>query len=111
MSNSSSTPGSGRFKLLDELAEEFAARNRRGEKPTLKEYTDRYPELAEAIRDLFPAMAEIQCVEDGWAQATGPGPSQPAEAAPVLGQMGDFRIVRAIGRGGWGRSTRPSRCR
>ena len=37
-----------------------------------------------------------------WGQATGPGPSQPAEAVPVLGQVGDFRIGREIGRGGMG---------
>jgi hypothetical protein len=38
---------SGKYDLLDQLAEEFAARFRRGERPALKEYTDRYPELAE----------------------------------------------------------------
>jgi hypothetical protein len=32
---------SGQYDLLDRLAEEFAARFRRGERPSLKEYTDR----------------------------------------------------------------------
>jgi hypothetical protein len=34
------------YDLLDRLAEEFAARIRRGERPAVKSYTDRYPELA-----------------------------------------------------------------
>ena len=36
------------------LAEEFAARLRRGEHPSLKEFIDRYPEHADDIRELFP---------------------------------------------------------
>jgi eukaryotic-like serine/threonine-protein kinase len=40
---------SEQYNLLDQLAEESAARFRRGERPSLKEYTNRYPELAEAI--------------------------------------------------------------
>ena len=38
---------SEQYNLLDQLAEEFAERFRRGERPALKEYTERYPELAE----------------------------------------------------------------
>ncbi len=102
MPSSTSTPGSGQFGLLDDLAQEFAARNRRGERPTLKEYTDRYPELADAIRDLFPAMVEMHFAEAELPHATGPGPSQPAPTAPALRQVGDYRIDREIGRGGMG---------
>jgi serine/threonine protein kinase/WD40 repeat protein len=83
---------SSKYVLLDQLAEEFAARYRRGERPNLQEYIDRHPELADDIRDLFPAMAQIeQAKEDG--QATAPLP---------LDQIGDFRIIREIGRGGMG---------
>jgi tetratricopeptide (TPR) repeat protein len=95
-------PGAGRFKLLDELAEEFAARCRRGERPELTEYTDRYPDLADEIRDLFPAMAEIQHVEGQWHEGTDPGPARTAPEAPRLTQVGDFQIIREIGRGGMG---------
>ena len=51
---------SERDDLLDRLVEEFAARLRRGERPALKEYTDRYPDLADEIRELFPAMVEVE---------------------------------------------------
>jgi eukaryotic-like serine/threonine-protein kinase len=42
-----------KFELLDQIAEEFAERFRRGERPALHEYTQRYPELADEIRELF----------------------------------------------------------
>jgi hypothetical protein len=51
---------SERDDLLDRLVEEFAARLRRGERPALKDYADRYPELADEIRDVFPAMAQVE---------------------------------------------------
>ena len=41
---------------VEALAEEFLDRKRRGEQPTLREYIERYPDLAEDIRDLFPAL-------------------------------------------------------
>ena len=54
---------SEQYDLLDRLAEEFADRFRR-ERPTLEEYTDRYPELAEEIRELFPAMVKVEQADD-----------------------------------------------
>jgi hypothetical protein len=39
------------------LADEFLARCQRGEKPTIKEYCERHPELAGEIRDVFEALA------------------------------------------------------
>ena len=56
---------SEQYDLLDRLAEEFAERFRRGERPALKEYTDRYPELADEIRELFPAMVKVEQAEGG----------------------------------------------
>ena len=57
---------SEQYDLLDQLAEEFAARFRRGESPSLKEYTDRYPEPGlEKIRELFPAHGQVWNMADG----------------------------------------------
>ena len=47
-------------ELVLELAEEFLERYRKGERPPLKEYIDRHPELAAEIRDVFPAMAMME---------------------------------------------------
>ncbi len=44
---------------LDRLAEEFVARYRAGQRPSLTEYVRRLPDRAEEIRDLFPALVEM----------------------------------------------------
>src|SRR5262245_8616528 len=95
MSASSGTRDYGRF---DELAEEFAQRYRRGERPSLQEYIDRLPEMAEEIRAMFPALVEVEQVEgDARDEAL-----QPPPAVPQLRQLGDYRLVREVGRGGMG---------
>jgi len=46
-----------RSEVVLELAEEFLKRYRQGERPGIKEYVDRHPDLAAEIRKVFPAMA------------------------------------------------------
>jgi hypothetical protein len=92
---SSSSRDYGRF---DELAEEFAERYRRGEQPSLEDYVDRLPEMAEEIREMFPALVAAEQAQGDARCGDGP----PLEAAPSLGTIGDYRIVREIGRGGMG---------
>src|SRR4051794_40723433 len=89
---------------VDRLAEEFVARNRRGERPAISEYAERFPQHAEAIRDLFPALALIEQVKPGADDPTG---SCAGAAADELGsrrleRIGDFRILGEGGRGGMG---------
>src|SRR5438552_18044782 len=83
------------------LAEEFLDRYRRGERPALKEYVDRHPELAADIREVFPAMAmmeNIALAEESIAVQA----SRERERPEALDQLGDYRIVREVGRGGMG---------
>jgi WD40 repeat protein len=82
----------GRF---DELAEEFANRCRHGERPSLQEYIDRLPEMADEIREMFPALVEVE-------QAEGDARASAQPAIPRFRQVGDYRILREIGRGGMG---------
>jgi serine/threonine protein kinase len=85
------------YDLLDQLAEEFAARYRRGERPSVKDYIDRYPELAEEIRELFPTLIKVEQVEEIV------GDRDDAQTrTPQLSQVGDYRIIREIGHGGMG---------
>jgi hypothetical protein len=98
-----STADSEQDDLLHQLAGEFAARVRRGERPALREYTDRYPELADEIRERSAAMVRAEQVEvgrpDGDEEVTG---NSPAAHPPLPRQIGDYRIIREIGRGGMG---------
>src|SRR5262245_9069228 len=85
--------------LLNRLADEFAARYRAGERPGLREYIDRHPELAGDIRELFPALAELeQAKDDRWRALLVPADGP----LPALRRLGDFRILREVGRGGMG---------
>src|SRR5262249_20975188 len=77
----------------------FAARYRAGERPPLQEYLDRYPELADDIRELFPALVEVEQVKEDHQQAAE---QEAAPPAPALQQLGDFRILREVGKGGMG---------
>src|SRR5437879_2681096 len=97
MSTHTSSADYGRF---DELAEEFAARFRRGERPSLQEYIDRCPDLADAIRELFPALVEVERAEED--QPERRGVAEPEVVLPPLGQVGDYRVLREVGRGGMG---------
>src|SRR4051812_38460168 len=84
--------------LLNELADEFAARQRAGEQPRLEDYCARHPSLADDIRSLFPAMLEL---EQGKADA-GIEEAVAIAEAPPLTELGDFRLLREVGRGGMG---------
>ncbi len=87
------------YARFDELAEEFATRFRQGERPSLQEYVDRFPDMADEIREMFPALVEVVRAE----QDARPQVAAAALAAmPQLAQVGDYRILREIGRGGMG---------
>jgi len=92
---------------VEALAEEFLDRKRRGEHPTLREYLERYPELAGDIRDLFPALLMMENLGESSGGTTGSlagdGDDHGAAARSVrLQKLGDYRILREIGRGGMG---------
>src|SRR5262249_12136398 len=84
--------------LLNRLAEEFAARQRAGERPTPEEYCRRHPDLADDIRSLFPALVEL---ERARADA-GPDLAVAIADHPPVTHLGDFRLLREVGRGGMG---------
>jgi serine/threonine-protein kinase len=84
---------------VERLAEEFVARHRRGERPAVAEYADRHPEWAERIHALFPALLLMEQHRPGVSQQRDSAEHGECAAAP-LQRLGDYRIVREIGRGG-----------
>src|SRR5262245_15775440 len=88
---------------LDALAEEFVARHRAGECPSVEDYAARYPQLADAIRDLFPGLVLMEGVRPDNRDATGSFQQDPTVGmGPQLEHLGDYRILRELGRGGMG---------
>ena len=83
-------------ELLGQVANEFFERLAQGENPQIQEYERQYPELAEQIRVTFPALELV-----GESLSSPPGTQSPLDLA-VEQQLGDFRIVRELGRGGMG---------
>jgi WD40 repeat protein/serine/threonine protein kinase len=89
---------------VDEVACEIAERRRRGETPQPEEYTRRYPQFADQIRDLFAAAAgecPTTSIASGVNSLDHESRAGPAEDARVE-RLGEYRILRMIGRGGMG---------
>jgi serine/threonine protein kinase/WD40 repeat protein len=82
--------------LVGRVADEFTERLQRGEQPNIDEYVRRYPEIAALLREALPAL-----------QALGSPAANPSSGPVIVresaeGQLGDFRLLREVGRGGMG---------
>jgi serine/threonine protein kinase/Tfp pilus assembly protein PilF len=90
-------PGLPRESLeaqLKRVAEDYLDQMERGDKPDLEDFQRRYPELSAALPQILPALESLR-----------PGTRRVASAPapiPCLGYLGDYRLLREIGRGGMG---------
>src|SRR3954453_7554138 len=83
------------------VAESFLARYRAGQRPSIEEYASLHPELADQIRWLMPALVRMeQDLSLEPSRAAPPG--RPLAIAEDSRRLGDYRILREIGRGGMG---------
>jgi tetratricopeptide (TPR) repeat protein len=87
---------------IERLADSFLARFRRGERPSAEEYVAQHPELADEIRELLPALVMLEQEKPVAGAATGTNGGPAAAAGPAPNQLGDYLILRELGRGGMG---------
>ena len=86
---------------LGQTADEFVEAFRQGQRPSVEEFARRYPEHADDIREILPALVLME-----QAKSAEDTPGTGAKAAVLsLRQLGDYQILREIGRGGMGRES------
>jgi eukaryotic-like serine/threonine-protein kinase len=79
--------------LAADVVDDFRARRARGEDPDPEEYVARHPYAAAAVRGVLAALR----------LAAPSGASAATQSPPLLPSvLGDYRIVREVGRGGMG---------
>jgi serine/threonine protein kinase len=84
---------------IEDLVEEFLGQLQRGEKPSLRAFQLAHPHLAAEIGELFPVVAAME----GWKeQETAEQGGRNSLGGVPIDRLGDFRMVREIGRGGMG---------
>src|SRR5262245_37896839 len=91
----SDTPTTTAHSVESELAravDEFMDENRQGNRPAIDEFVSRYPALSEDLRRILPAFALLE--------TSKPEVCEPTSS--LIGELGDFRIIREVGRGGMG---------
>ena len=91
--------------IVVQLAEEYGARLKQGDSPRISEYTHRFPELEKEILQVFPAIDAMQRVAKAVNHDESFGKSLPSSRPNLHEQfkkIGDFNILREIGRGGMG---------
>ncbi len=99
----SSVPLDAEEPDLEALSERFVEDFRAGRRPSVDEYAERFPEFADEIRELFPALLLLE--KGGTREALSSlsqGASRQGFAISGLERLKNYQIVREIGRGGMG---------
>src|SRR5262245_48016202 len=86
---------------MAQALEEYLAAAEAGTAPPRTELLARYPELAEDLDACLAALHFLgRAAEGPRSVAAGLAQAEPAESG--AGQLGDFRLIREVGRGGMG---------
>jgi serine/threonine protein kinase len=80
--------------IVAQAADEYVAQLGRGETPDLSEYALRYPQVASVLPQVLPVLRMLQALDPA------DSPSEAPTTAPSV--LGEFQLVREIGRGGMG---------
>jgi WD40 repeat protein len=99
--SNASGPTAGNDRVLADLVEEYTRLLEAGGSVSVESFAVRHPERAEELRRLLPplrALAELSGSAAGVGRTFPPAPA----GEERLGRLGDFRLVREVGRGGMG---------
>jgi hypothetical protein len=83
--------------VLAELVEEITDKLHKGEPVDLEAYIGEHAAHAEALRQLMPALHMLSVTA-----SSQENPSAALDTTMLPGVLGDFRIIRELGRGGMG---------
>jgi tetratricopeptide (TPR) repeat protein len=83
--------------LRNLLAIELDRRRAKGEHPRLDDYLRLFPEFTPLVREVFVDNSSLSV-----AVGETDGGSPPVVAAPIASRLGNYRLLRVLGRGGMG---------
>jgi serine/threonine protein kinase len=93
----------GTSSIVADLVDRLTARVQAGEAVDWEEVARQYPEHAQELRRLWPAVGALdELSRSGDAELSGIASLAAGKANVMAGLLGDFRIVREVGKGGMG---------
>lgn len=104
MTNAAPTSTADRDLRLVEALDLYEAALKRGELPDIEDVLRQFPDCGDELRD---ALETLRCLWANRAPARGRDPSEPLPTqdwfeSPESNVIGDFRLIREVGRGGMG---------
>ena len=88
------SPDQDQEQRLMDIVDEYTQRAQDGERPSVDQYCDQHPDLADELREL---LGVLDVMED-----LGPVVRNSTVDTDLPDQIGDYRVVGEIGRGGMG---------
>jgi serine/threonine protein kinase len=110
-SSSSRQPGLGPITGLDralddprvfQAVQEYLVALEAGERPEPEEFLDRHPEIRESLTECLEALQFVHTAAERSLPSTRRLPDLPGVEPPTAVPLGDFQLLREIGRGGMG---------
>jgi serine/threonine protein kinase len=92
----------GRGDRLNEVLAAYLEAVEAGQAPDKRVWQERHPEFAAELEAFCADFARIDQLAAPLRGVDGPDDAAPPEAELSLGRLGDFRLVREVGRGGMG---------
>lgn len=84
---------------IEILADRFLQQHRDGERPTISQFAQQFPEHADDILELFPMLVDLERLKETEVKSH----PRPATVGAIPQRtLGDFEILSEIGRGGMG---------